>query len=167
MSLCGEVEQNEEISFHAYDNLKRTNATVTALVHLGQESKYLDVSRVPDTFNQYQFKFSHRKRGVAILEVFFDGVQIPESPFRIGVIDKECQVRGTVSVSLRKLARSYDIVQNFPNSPHAFHHRTKMEFAYVRRALSISLASVSRKVYLLESSRPFVLSLLLRLDSFT
>ena len=99
MSLCGEVEQNSELVFYADDNLSRANATVTALVHFGQESSFLDVHRVSGTPYQYYFKFSHRKRGVAILEVFFDGVQIPESPFRIGVIEKECDIGGMVAVS--------------------------------------------------------------------
>ncbi|CAJ1957993.1 unnamed protein product [Cylindrotheca closterium] len=93
MSLCGEGEQNEDVVFHAYDNLERTNATVTALVHLGQESRYLDVIHNAGGFNQYEFTFSHGKRGVAILEVFFDGVQIPESPFRIQVSEKTCPAR--------------------------------------------------------------------------
>ncbi|CAJ1957895.1 unnamed protein product [Cylindrotheca closterium] len=97
MSLCGEGEQNEDVVFHAYDNLERTNATVTALVHLGQESRYLEVRHNAGGFNQYEFTFSHRNRGVAILEVFFDGVQIPESPFRIQVFDKECPIRGMVA----------------------------------------------------------------------
>ena len=99
MSLCGRVQQNDEIVFHAYDNLKRANATVTALVHLGQESRYLDVSRLEGTFNQYEFKFAHRQRGVAILEVSFDGIQIPESPFRIEVIERECPGTRMVAVS--------------------------------------------------------------------
>ena len=101
MSLCAEAEQNEEIHIHAYDNLKRVNATVMALVHLGQESRYLDVVHNAGGFNQYEFTFSHKKRGVAILEVFFDLVQIPESPFRIQVTEKECPVRGMVAVSTR------------------------------------------------------------------
>ena len=101
MSLCGLVEQDEDIIFHAYDNLERENATVTALVHLGQESKYLDVMHNAGGFNQYQFTFAHSKRGVAILEVFVNGVQIPESPFRIQVAEKECQARRMVSVSMR------------------------------------------------------------------
>ena len=100
MSLCGEVEQTQELMIYAYDNLQRENATVTALVHLGQESRYLEVIRVEDNSNQYKFKFSDRRRGVAILEVFVDGVQIPESPFRIGVIEKKCNGARMVAVSI-------------------------------------------------------------------
>ena len=99
MSLCGKVEQNDELEFHAHDNLQRTNATMTALVHLGQESKYLEVTRIDGRFDHYMFTFSNRKKGVAILEVFVDGVQIPESPFRIEVTEKECLLGGMVAVS--------------------------------------------------------------------
>lgn len=100
MSLCGEVEQTQELMIYAYDNLQRDNATVTALVHLGQESRYLEVIRLEDNSNQYKFKFSDRRRGVAILEVFVDGVQIPESPFRIGVIAKKCNGARMVAVRI-------------------------------------------------------------------
>ena len=124
MSLCARVEQNGELSIHGYDNLQRTNTTVTALVHLGQESKYLDVTPVPGTLNQYQFTFSHSKRGVAILEVFFDGVQIPESPFRIEVTAKDCPMMGMVAVSSQSLVYDRE-VQEFENSS-SRHHRTKM-----------------------------------------
>ena len=99
MSLCGKAEQNEELVFHAYDNLRRTNATVTALVHLGQESHYLEVHGNAGGFNQYEFTFSHRRQGVAIMEVFIDGVQIPESPFRVEVVPKTCPRRRMEAVS--------------------------------------------------------------------
>lgn len=107
MSLCGVAEQNEEIVFHAYDNLERPNATVTTLVHLGQESRYLEVKHSARRLNEYEFAFSHKKRGVAILEVFFDGVQIPESPFRIQVTAAECPIRGMVAVSSLLFALYY------------------------------------------------------------
>ena len=101
MSRCGEVEQNDAIVFQAYDNLERTNATVTALVHFGQESRYLEVIHNAGGINQYEFTFSDRKRGVAILEIFFDGVQILESPFRIEVTERECPRRRMTAVRTR------------------------------------------------------------------
>ena len=100
MAVCGEVQQTEELVFQAYDNLKRPNATVTAVVHLGQESRNLEVVANAGGFNQYEFKFSNGKRGVAILEVSFDGVQIPESPFRIDVTERHCPMRRMVAVSI-------------------------------------------------------------------
>jgi hypothetical protein len=104
MSRCGEIEQNDAIVFQAYDNLERANATVAALLHLDQESRYLDVMHNAGGFNQYKFTFSYSQRGVAILEVSFDGVQIPESPFRIEVTERECPRRRMVAVSTRLFA---------------------------------------------------------------
>lgn len=89
MSLCGTVEQRERIDFHAYDNRQRVDATVSALLHLGQESRYLEVHEVEEFM--YGFGFSHDQSGVAILEVYFDEVQIPESPFRVEVVARDCE----------------------------------------------------------------------------
>jgi hypothetical protein len=91
MSLCGTVEQKEEIFFRAYDNRQRVDATVSALLHLGQESRYLEVHNEDDEEFLYGFGFSHDKSGVAILEVYVDGVQIPESPFRVEVVARDCE----------------------------------------------------------------------------
>jgi hypothetical protein len=88
MSLCGTVEQTKEILFHAFDNRLRDNATVTALMHLGQDNRYLPITQVEPYL--YEFGFSHSERGVAILEVFFDGVQIPASPVRVEVAARDC-----------------------------------------------------------------------------
>eukprot|EP00526_Cylindrotheca_closterium_P008173 CAMPEP_0113660222 /NCGR_PEP_ID=MMETSP0017_2-20120614/32780_1 /TAXON_ID=2856 /ORGANISM="Cylindrotheca closterium" /LENGTH=836 /DNA_ID=CAMNT_0000574833 /DNA_START=650 /DNA_END=3157 /DNA_ORIENTATION=+ /assembly_acc=CAM_ASM_000147 len=88
MSLCGAVPQTKEIRFKAQDNRKRDNATVTALMHIGQEEEPLSVVET-DPF-VYEFGFSHDERGVAILEVFVDGVQIPHSPIRVEVESRNC-----------------------------------------------------------------------------
>eukprot|EP00980_Cylindrotheca_fusiformis_P012392 scaffold3043_cov121-Cylindrotheca_fusiformis.AAC.8 len=97
MSLCGTVEQAGEITFHAYDNLARSNITVGAIVHLGQELRSLAVNHNEADFFEYDFTFSHNRKGVVILEVLVDGIQIPESPFRIEVIEKECPHRYMVA----------------------------------------------------------------------
>jgi hypothetical protein len=87
----GTVEQTKEVTFHAYDNLERVDATVTALMHFGQESKYLPVTRIlGERFYEYEFSYSNNMIGVSILEVYIDGVQIPESPFRVEVTELEC-----------------------------------------------------------------------------
>jgi hypothetical protein len=88
MTLCGTVEQSKEILFRAFDNRLRDNATVTALVHLGQEDRDLPITQVEPYL--YEFGFSHSERGVAIVEVFFDGVQIPASPVRVEVAARNC-----------------------------------------------------------------------------
>lgn len=101
MSVCGAVEQTETLILHAYDNLERLNATVTALMHFGDESKYLPVTNnVSNHFYEYEFSFSHNMRGVAILEVHINGVQIPESPFRVEVTELHCLGRRMVAVSI-------------------------------------------------------------------
>lgn len=88
MSLCGSVPQTKEIRFKAQDNIHRDNATVTALVHIGQEDRYLSVIET-DPF-VYEFSFLHNERGVAILEIFVDEVQIPDSPVRVEIKSRSC-----------------------------------------------------------------------------
>jgi hypothetical protein len=88
MDVCGTVEQRKEILFHAFDSRQRGNATVTALVHLGEEQRYLSVHQVEPFL--YEFGFSRTETGVAILEVYIDGIQIPESPFQIQVEARDC-----------------------------------------------------------------------------
>ena len=88
MNLCGAVPQTKEIRFQAQDNRKRDNATVTALIHIGQEERQLSVTET-DPF-VYEFGFSHNERGVAILEIFVDEVQIPDSPIRVEVTSRNC-----------------------------------------------------------------------------
>jgi hypothetical protein len=102
MSLCATVEQTKEIVFHAVDNRQRDNATVTALMHLSRgEEIYLSVRQVEPFL--YEFSFSSYERGVEILEVFVNGIQIPESPVRVQVISRDCDVdfpsQGMVEVS--------------------------------------------------------------------
>lgn len=103
MSLCGKAEQTKDILFHAFDNRKRENVTVTALVHLGQEERHLLVNEVEPFL--YQFGFSHNERGVAIVEVYFDGIQIPESPVRVEVTARDCEAdypgKGKIPVSAK------------------------------------------------------------------
>ena len=88
MTLCGAVPQTKEIWFKANDNRKRNNATFMALLHLGQSDIYLPVIK-PEPF-VYEFGFSHNERGVAILEIFINGVQIPDSPVRVDITGRDC-----------------------------------------------------------------------------
>ena len=99
MSLCGELEQGEILNFHIHDNLDRDNATVTALVHFGQATRSLQVTRTPDEEYAYDFLFSQNQRGVAILELSVDGVQVPESPWRVEVIERVCPDAQMIAVS--------------------------------------------------------------------
>ena len=112
MSLCGEVEQGEQLKFHVHDNLDRDNATVTALVHFGQETRVLKVTTTPDEDHAYDFVFSQNQRGVAILEIAVDGVQVPESPWRVEVIERVCFENQMVAVSQMKVMLSPCMLSN-------------------------------------------------------
>ena len=86
MALCGEVEQTEQLNFHIHDNLDRDNATVTALVHFGQETRTLEITETPDEEYAYDFVLSQNQRGVAILEIAVDGVQVPDCVMKLASI---------------------------------------------------------------------------------
>ena len=89
MGLCGKAEQRKDIYYRIFDNRKRDNATITALMLFGDEEWDLPVTQVEPFL--YEFGFCHNKRGVAILAVSFDGVQIPESPVRVQVAPRDCE----------------------------------------------------------------------------
>ena len=107
MSVCGTVEQTRDIVFRIIDNRERDGAKIDVLMHIGQESRYLPVKKVREENYTYEFGFSHEQRGVGILEVFVDDQQIPESPFRVDVIERECDkdYPGQGKVSVRIEAR--------------------------------------------------------------
>jgi len=89
MDICAEVKQTKEIRFRAHDNQQRQDATLEALIHIGDLEWYLPVTKI-DT-NVYEFGFSHNQKGVAILEIFVDGVQIPDSPIRVDIEYRDCE----------------------------------------------------------------------------
>eukprot|EP00980_Cylindrotheca_fusiformis_P020634 scaffold7696_cov141-Cylindrotheca_fusiformis.AAC.4 len=88
MALCGTVEQGKQIFFRAFDNRQRSNVNVTATVHHGDRTSHVELYEVEPFL--YEFNFSSSMRGVAIVEVDVDGVQIPESPFQVQVIPRNC-----------------------------------------------------------------------------
>ncbi|CAJ1935034.1 unnamed protein product [Cylindrotheca closterium] len=89
MDVCGSFEQTREIMYHMYDNRHRNNSTVLALLHLGDEERVLPVRQIEPYL--YEFSFTHNTRGTAILELSFDGVQIPESPVQVEIIARDCE----------------------------------------------------------------------------
>lgn len=90
MSLCGEVQQTRNLIFRAVDNRHRKNATVDAIIHVGHEARSLPVLTISPFL--FEFSFSDNKRGIAILELYVDGIQTPESPLRIQVVAKDCEL---------------------------------------------------------------------------
>ena len=91
MSLCGEVEQTKTITFRAYDNKERDGANVRVMMHDEDQSTPLEVKRINDTW-AYEFSWTEDQLGVGIMEIFVDDVQIPESPIRVQVIPRNCDV---------------------------------------------------------------------------
>ena len=91
MSLCGSVEQTKTITFGVKDNLERPDTHIVALIHMDEHSKELKVTSTDEPF-VYEFSFAENTVGVGILEVFFDGEQIPESPFRVKIGERDCRL---------------------------------------------------------------------------
>eukprot|EP00977_Amphora_coffeiformis_P009546 scaffold2204_cov166-Amphora_coffeaeformis.AAC.6 len=108
MVMCGSVEQTRKGIFRAYDNREREDVTLSAIMHVGQETYDLPVTQVANESYVYEFTYSDNYVGVGILEVYVDGVQIPESPFRVQVIDRDCEIdfpgKGKVPVRIANLA---------------------------------------------------------------
>jgi hypothetical protein len=90
MALCGSVEQTKVVKFRAYDNREREGAIVTAVMHVRQDSFPLPVTRAGNNSFAYDFTFSNDELGVSILEVMVNGLQVPESPFRVEVVARDC-----------------------------------------------------------------------------
>eukprot|EP00980_Cylindrotheca_fusiformis_P005527 scaffold1172_cov115-Cylindrotheca_fusiformis.AAC.2 len=90
MGLCGEIGQTKPIRLQARDNLERENVEVTALVRLGRDARYVSVTEVEKYL--YEFEVSHQATGFAIVEVYIDAFQIPESPIRVEITARDCDV---------------------------------------------------------------------------
>ena len=88
MEICAEVQQTKEILFRAHDNQQRQNSSLEVLIHIGAAEWYLPVTKI-DSY-VYEFGFVHNEKGVAILEIFVDGVQIPDSPVRVDIEYRDC-----------------------------------------------------------------------------
>jgi hypothetical protein len=107
MGMCGRAEQRKDILYRVFDNRKRDNANITALMLFGDEEWDLPITQVEPFL--YEFGFRHDERGVAILAAFFDGVQIPESPVRVEVAPRDCDAdfpgSGKIPVSTSRDSR--------------------------------------------------------------
>lgn len=90
MSLCGVMQQTKTINFRLVDNKKRDDAVVEVRFHLAKTTMTLPVTRVGD--HTYEFSWSENNRGVAIFEVYVNGEQIPQSPIRVQVDDRDCEL---------------------------------------------------------------------------
>jgi hypothetical protein len=60
-------------------------------MHVGGASQELAVTRIEDTW-AYEFDWSENMVGVGIMEIFVDEQQIPESPIRVQVVQRNCEL---------------------------------------------------------------------------
>ena len=106
MSLCGILEKDRELTYHVYDNRRREDAVVTATAYLGAISRELPVTQIGPFL--YEFQLSKSGPGLAILEVFIDGVHIPQSPVQVQVTSSACEAiyPGENRVSVRSVSLS-------------------------------------------------------------
>ena len=91
MSLCGKTEQTKPIAFNIVDNRKRDGVKVKVLVHLEYSDMELDVETLDEPY-VYRVSWTQDHAGVNIMEVFFDDEQVPQSPFRVQISDRQCEV---------------------------------------------------------------------------
>jgi serine/threonine protein kinase len=93
-TVCGVVAQANDITFRAIDNKARNDTVFSANVITEDESETYEMDRVANTSliaHEFTFDATSRRVGVVIIEVYADGVQIGESPFRLQVIERDCE----------------------------------------------------------------------------
>ena len=92
-SLCGKVQQEHALTFRAIDNRERPNATMTGAFLLPDESEdpftFEKVGDHPPTF-QFDFVASKKTVGQKAVKIRINDEEIPESPFRIHVLKRDC-----------------------------------------------------------------------------
>jgi hypothetical protein len=90
MSTCGIAEQTRLVTFSAIDHKQRIGANASARVYVGETTLEVPVTKIDNENFTYTFNFSQDKLGVAVMEIYFDGEQIPESPLRVEIIARNC-----------------------------------------------------------------------------
>ena len=89
MTVCGSFQQTQSITLDLVDNRKRVDPLVEVKMHYNQETYVLPVTKLSS--NRYEVVWTAGATGVGVMEVFFDGAQIPQSPVRISVDDRQCE----------------------------------------------------------------------------
>ena len=94
MSVCGTAKQNEVIEFALADNKLRTPAMeLTWSLREGSTVRQGTGKSIGDSAefdSKYTMKIASKVVGVHVLEIMFDGVQVPASPVLIEVEAAEC-----------------------------------------------------------------------------
>jgi serine/threonine protein kinase/ABC-type phosphate/phosphonate transport system substrate-binding protein len=89
-AICGQVEQSKLLTFRAVDNKERAEPSISVRVLEGVLELNLPVERVGNYTYEFTFDASRSPTGIAIFEVYADGEQIPESPFRFAISERQC-----------------------------------------------------------------------------
>jgi Protein tyrosine and serine/threonine kinase/ABC transporter, phosphonate, periplasmic substrate-binding protein len=94
-SYCGKVPQGSIITYHAVDNMQRLDATFTASLLSNDKTVTIPMKRLsfvgPERFvHELVFDSSNQPLGVILVAIYADDEQIPESPFRMQVVEHDC-----------------------------------------------------------------------------
>lgn len=96
--VCAKVGQRQTVRFRAIDNKKRENGTVTVTLFEGKNTLQFEaaVSKTNPWSYDFSFDTAGTRVGVAIFEVRVDSEQIPESPFRLEIIQADCDAEDSL-----------------------------------------------------------------------
>lgn len=92
MSICGQIEQTKTIVLRVVDNSKRDDVNVEAWMHDDRLTEQVEITSVQSEPYSYEIRWSNNFVEVGVLEIYFDKVQISESPIRIQVEPRDCQI---------------------------------------------------------------------------
>jgi ABC-type phosphate/phosphonate transport system substrate-binding protein len=91
MSLCGTTQQTKRVTFRMTDRLERVDPEIKVIMHWADLDKKLEVQKIDGSSFTYDFFWEFGEMGVAIMEISFDGEQIPESPMRLQIVARKCE----------------------------------------------------------------------------
>ena len=90
-AICGRVEQAKMLTVHFVDNKEREDPVMRARVLEGAREYDLEVVKTANFTYEFTFHETGSYVGIAIFEVYADAEQIPESPFRFEVYERQCE----------------------------------------------------------------------------
>jgi hypothetical protein len=127
MALCGKFRQRQTANFAIHDNRERIDPDINVVMHAGQKTFELPVQKSENVSFLYEFTYTTNAVGISIMEVFFDDIQIPESPFRVETLPAECsdslkEAVRTSNVLLIVVCSSLCVVPSLTPTMHQFHH---------------------------------------------
>jgi len=92
MSVCAVTEQTKPIVLHIIDNMEREGVNVTAISHFGKITREIDVIQMSNRSFGYDLTLYDTEVGVEVLEILVDGELIPQSPVRVEIIPRRCDL---------------------------------------------------------------------------